>query len=117
MEGAMYRSIAAGMLLLPALAGYATQKPRPQRNASVKLWLDTESGNPCEQAKPASGGWMVRNNEERNVHVIVHRTVMRGDATKQDEMRDVLGPGESRALGCEISEEGHQTLTLVKAVY
>jgi hypothetical protein len=113
----MYRCIAISMVLLPAIAGFAAQKPRPQRNASVKLWLDTASGNPCEQATPASGEWMIRNNEERNVRVIVHRAVMHDGVTKEDEMRDVLGPGESRALGCETSEEGHQTLTLVKALY
>jgi len=37
--------------------------------------------------------------------------------TKEDQMRDTLGPRESRELGCEISEDGHQTLTLVRAVY
>jgi hypothetical protein len=113
----MYRRIAACIVFLPAIAGFAAQKPRPERNASVKLWLDTGSGNPCEQATSASGGWTVRNNEERNVRVVVHRAVMRDGITKEDEMRDVLGPGESRALGCETSEEGHQTLTLVKAIY
>jgi hypothetical protein len=114
----MYRCIAAGVVLLPAIASFSAQKsPRPERNASVKLWLDATSGNPCERSTPASGGWMVRNNEDRNVRVTVHRTVTQAGVTKEDDMRDILGPGESRDLGCEISETGHQVLTLVKAVY
>ncbi len=114
----MYRSIAAGMmLLLPALVAFPTQKPPTRTNASVKLWLDSSSGASCEQATPASGGWMIRNNEERNVRVTVHRTMMRSGVMTQDDMRDTLGPGESRDLGCEISDEGHQTLTLVRAIY
>jgi hypothetical protein len=60
---------------------------------------------------------MIRNSEERNVLVTMHRTMTRSGVTKDDEMRDTLGPGESRDLGCEISEDGRQTLTLVKAVY
>ena len=113
----MYRSIAAGMVLLPVIVGFTAQKPRPPRDAAVKLWLDTGRENPCEQAAPASGGWMIRNNEQRNVRVSVHRAVTRSGVTKEDEMRDILGPSELRALGCEDSEEGHQTLTLVKALY
>ena len=114
----MYRCIVAGMVLLPATLGFAGKKTAaPERNASVKLWLDTGSSNPCEQATPASGGWMIRNNEQRNVRVTVHRATSHGDSAKEDEMRDVLGPGESRALGCEASEEGRLTLTLVKAIY
>jgi hypothetical protein len=113
----MYRSIAAGIMLLPALAAFPAQKPPTTTNASVKLWLDSSSGASCEQVTPASGGWMIRNNEERNVRVTVHRTMTRSGVTKQDDMRDTLGPGESRDLGCEISDDGHQTLTLVKAIY
>lgn len=113
----MYRSIAAGIVLLPAIAAFPTQKPPIRTAASVKLWLDTTSASPCEQTTPASGAWMIRNNEERDVVVTVHRTMTRSGVTKEDQMRDTLGPGESRDLGCEVSEEGHQTLTLVKAVY
>lgn len=113
----MYRSIAAGIVLLAAMPGFPTQKPPTRTNASVKLWLDTTSASPCEQATPASGAWMIRNNEERDVVVTVHRAMTRSGVTKEDQVRDTLGPGESRDLGCEVSEEGHQTLTLVKAVY
>jgi hypothetical protein len=113
----MYRSISAGVVLLPVMAAFATQKPPTRTNASVKLWLDTNAASPCEQATPASGGWMIRNNEERDVVVTVDRAMTRSGVTKEDRMRDTLGPGESRDLGCEVSDEGHQTLTLVKAVY
>jgi hypothetical protein len=113
----MYRSIAAGIVLLPAIATFPAQKPPSQTSASVKLWVDSSSGNPCEQSTPASGDWMIRNNEGRNVLVTVHRTLTRDGATKQDETRDTLGPRESRELGCETSEDGHQTLTLVKAIF
>jgi hypothetical protein len=113
----MYRCIAASIVLLPAMAAFPAQKPATRTNASVKLWLDSSNGTSCEQATPASGGWMIRNNEERNVRVTVHRTMTRSGVTKEDEMRDTLGPGESRDLGCETSDEGRQTLTLVKAVY
>ncbi|MGA9718029.1 MAG: hypothetical protein WBQ79_07085 [Acidobacteriaceae bacterium] len=113
----MYRWIAAGVMLLPVMAAFPTQKPPTRTAASVKLWLDTNAASPCEQATPASGAWMIRNNEGRDVVVTVHRIMARPGVTKEDQMRDTLGPGESRDLGCEISEEGHQTLTLVKAVY
>jgi hypothetical protein len=102
---------------MPAIAALgAAQKPPPQ-TASVKLWVDTGTGSPCEQSNPASGAWMIRNNEDRNVLVTVHRTLTKGDATKEDQTRDTLGPRESRELGCEISEDGHQTLTLVRAIF
>jgi hypothetical protein len=113
----MFRCVAAGMVLVPALMAFSGQKAPTRTNASVKLWLDTGSGSPCERAEPASGGWMIRNNEGRNVRVTVHRTLTRSGVAKEDEMRDTLGPGESRDLGCEVSEDGQQTLTLVKAVY
>ncbi|HEY3988500.1 MAG TPA: hypothetical protein VGM02_04320 [Acidobacteriaceae bacterium] len=118
----MYRSIVAGLALLPAIAAFPAQKSSskpdaPTRNASVKLWMDTTSGNPCEQSTPASGNWMIRNNEGRNVLVTVHRTLTKDGVAKEDEMRDTLGPRESRDLGCELSDDGHQTLTLVRAVY
>ncbi len=113
----MYRSIAAGIVLLPAMAAFSTQKPPVRTPASVKLWLDTTSANSCEQATPASGAWMIRNNEGRDVVVTVHRSMTQSGATKEDQMRDTLTPGESRDLGCEISDQGRQTLTLVKAVY
>lgn len=113
----MYRSIAAGIVLLAPMAAFPTQKPPTRTAASVKLWLDTTSASPCEQATPRSGAWMIRNNEERDVVVTVHRAMTRSGVTKEDQVRDTLGPGESRDLGCEISEEGRQTLTLVKAVY
>ena len=113
----MYRSIAVGLALLPAIAVFSAQKPSPQTAASVKLWVDTASGNPCEHSTPASGDWIIRNNEGRNVLVTVHRAMTRDGATKEDEVRDTLGPRESRELGCEISESGHQTLTLVKAIF
>jgi hypothetical protein len=117
LEGAMYRSIAACIALLPAIAAHSAQKPSPQTSASVKLWVDTSSGNSCEQSTPASGDWMIRNNEGRNVLVTLHRTTTKDGATKEDQMRDTLGPRESRELGCEISEDGQQTLTLVKAIF
>jgi hypothetical protein len=114
----MYRSIAVGIALLPAIAAFPGQKPPPpQTPASVKLWVDTSSGNPCEKSAPASGDWMIRNNEGRNVLVTVHRTTAKDGAIKQDEMRDTLGPRESRELGCEISDNGRQTLTLVRAIF
>jgi hypothetical protein len=113
----MYRSIVACLVFLPAMAAFPAQKPTTRTNASVKLWLDTTSASACEQAAPASGGWMIRNNEERNVFVTVRRTATRSGITKHDEMRDTLGPRESRDLGCEISDDERQTLTLVKAVY
>jgi hypothetical protein len=113
----MYRSISAAIALLPAIAAYPAQKPSPHASASVKLWVDTSSGNPCEQSTPASGDWMIRNNEGRNVLVTVHRTTTKDGATKEDQIRDTLGPRESRELGCEISEDGQQTLTLVKAIF
>jgi hypothetical protein len=114
----MYRRIAVGIALLPAtIAAFSAQKPQPQTAASVRLWVDTSSGSPCEQSTPASGDWMIRNNEGRNVLVTVHRTLTKGDATKEDQMRDTLGPRESRELGCEISQNGHQALTLVRAIF
>src|SRR5882757_2813391 len=113
----MCRSIAAGVALLPAIAAFPAQKPQPRTSASVKLWVDTSSGNSCEQSTPASGDWMIRNNEGRNVLVTLHRTTTKEGATKEDQIRDTLGPRESRELGCEISEDGQQTLTLVKAIY
>jgi hypothetical protein len=113
----MYRSIAAGIALLPAIAAFPAKKPVPKTPASVRLWLDTTPGNPCEHAAPASGDWMIRNNEGRNVLVTVHRTVAKEGATKEDEMRDTLGPREQREMGCETSDDGHQTLRLVRAIY
>jgi hypothetical protein len=114
----MYRSVLAGIALLPAIAAFPGKKPPPPNTpASVKLWVDTTSGNGCEKATPSSGDWMIRNNEGRNVLVTIHRTMAKDGVTKEDEMRDTLGPRESRELGCEISEDGHQTLTVVRAVY
>ena len=113
----MYRCIAMGIALLLAIAAFPAQKPSPQRTASVKLWVDTSSGSPCEQSTPASGDWMIRNNEDRNVLVTVHRISTKDGATKEDQMRDTLGPRESRELGCEISQNGHQTLTLMRAIF
>jgi hypothetical protein len=113
----MYRSIAAAIALLPAIAAFPSQKPPPQTSASVKLWVDTSSGSSCEQSTPASGNWMIRNNEARNVLVTVHRTTTKEGVTKEDQVRDTLGPRESRELGCEISDGGRQTLTLVRAIF
>jgi hypothetical protein len=113
----MYRSIAAAIALLPAFVAFPAQKQAPQTSASVKLWVDTSAGNPCEQSTPASGDWMIRNNEGRNVLVTLHRATTKDGATKEDQMRDTLGPRESRELGCEVSEDGQQTLTLVKAIF
>jgi hypothetical protein len=113
----MYRSIAAGIALLWTVTAFSAQKPPPRATASVKLWIDTSAGNSCEQFTPASGNWMIRNNEDRHVLVTTHRTTTKDGATKEDEMRDTLGPRESRELGCEISDGGHQTLTLVKAIF
>ena len=113
----MYRSIAMGLTLLLSIAAFPAQKPQPQVPASVKLWVDTTSGNPCERSTPASGDWMIRNNEDRHVLVTVHRTMIKGDSSKEDNMRDTLGPRESRELGCETSDDGHQTLKLVRAIF
>jgi hypothetical protein len=114
----MYRSILAGIALLPAIAAFPAQKPPPPKTpASVKLWVDSTSGNACEQAIPASGDWMIRNNESRNVLVTIHRATAKDGVSKEDEMRDTLGPRESRELGCAISGDGHQTLTLVGAIF
>jgi hypothetical protein len=60
---------------------------------------------------------MIRNNEGRNVLVTLHRATTKDGATKEDQMRDTLGPRESRELGCEVSEDGQQTLTLVRAIF
>jgi hypothetical protein len=118
----VYRCIAAGIALLTAIPAFPAQKPSsktdpPKTNASVRLWVDTASDNPCEQSTPASGGWMIRNNEGRNVLVTLHRTTTKGDETKEDQVHETIGPQESRQLGCEISDDGHQTLTLVKAIF
>jgi hypothetical protein len=122
MYRALYLLITAGIALVPAIAAFAGQKPAsktpaPKTNASVKLWVDTTSGNACEQAAPPSGDWMIRNNEGRNVLVTLHRTTTKDGTTREDEMRDTLGPRESRELGCETSEDGHQTLTLERAIF
>jgi hypothetical protein len=122
MYRAMYRSVVACAALLPAIAAFPGQKSSsktapPKTPASVKLWVDSSSASSCEQATPASGDWMIRNNEGRNVLVTIHRTITKDGVTKEDEMRDTLGPRESRELGCEISEDGHQTLTLVRAIF
>ena len=101
-----------------AIAAFPAKKPPPPSTpASVKLWVDTTSGNACEHTKPASGEWMVHNNEGRNVLVTIQRTTAKDGVTKEDQTHDTLGPRESRELGCEISDDGHQTLTLVRAVY
>jgi hypothetical protein len=114
----MYRSIGAGIaLLLPAIAAFPAQKSAPKTNASVKLWVDTSPDNPCEQSTPASGGWIIRNNEGRNVLVTLHRATSKDGTTKEDQIHDTIGPRESRQLGCEISDDGQQTLTLVRAVF
>jgi hypothetical protein len=121
--GAMYRSIAAGIaLLLPVIAAFPAQKkPSPKsetaKPASVKLWVDTSGSNPCEQSTPSSGDWMIRNNEGRNVLVTLHRATNKDGATKEDQMHDTLGPRELRELGCEISDDGQQTLTLMRAIF
>lgn len=113
----MRRCVALALVLLPAVTALAAQKPAPHRDASVKLWLDTGAGNACEQSTPASGDWMIRNNEERNVLVTVHRTATKAGESKEDEMRDTLGPREARDLGCEISDDARQNLTLVRAIF
>ncbi|HZC44812.1 MAG TPA: hypothetical protein VE195_11595 [Acidobacteriaceae bacterium] len=113
----MYRCMAMGIALLPVIAAFPAQKPPPQRAASVKLWVDTSSGSPCERSTPASGDWMIHNNEDRNVLVTVQRILTKDGATKEDQMRDTLGPRESRELGCEISQNGHQMLTLLRAIF
>ena len=68
-------------------------------------------------ASPASGTWMIRNDEGRDVLVTVHRMTTKDGVTKEDQIRDTLGPRESRELGCEISEDGRQTLTIVNAKF
>jgi hypothetical protein len=79
--------------------------------------VDTSGSNPCEQSTPSSGDWMIRNNEGRNVLVTLHRATSKDGATKEDQMHDTLGPRELRELGCEISDEGQQTLTLMRAIF
>ena len=113
----MYARIVAGLALLPAIGVIAAQKPVTHSSASVKLWLDTAAGNGCEQATPASGDWMIRNNEDRHVLVTVRRTTTKAGVSHEDEVRDTLGPRESRELGCELTDETRQTLTLVRATY
>jgi hypothetical protein len=118
----MYRSIAAALALLSAMVAFAAHNPSPKTAppktpASVKLWVDSTAANACEQATPASGDWMIRNNEGRDVLVTMHRTTTKDGVSKEDETRDTLGPRESRELGCEISENGHQTLTIVRATF
>jgi hypothetical protein len=115
----MYRSIAAALALLPAMAAHhpSAKTAPPKTPASVKLWVDSSAANACEQATPASGDWMIRNNESRDVLVTMHRTTTKDGVSKEDETRDTLGPRESRELGCEISENGHQTLTIVRAIF
>jgi hypothetical protein len=113
----MYAYVFAGLLLLAGIGPFSKQKPARHINASVKLWLDTGAGNNCEQSAPASGAWMIRNNEDRNVLVTVHRTTTKAGATKEDDVHDTLGPRESRELGCEITGEAHQSLTVVRAIF
>lgn len=110
-------ALAAALGLLPAIGGSSSQKPATHTNASVKLWLDTAAGNACEQLKPSSGEWIIRNNEARDVLVTVRRTTTKAGISSEDEMRDTLEPRESRALGCEMTDEARQTLTLVRAIY
>jgi hypothetical protein len=117
MYRAMHRSAVACIVMLPWIAAFATQKPVPKTPASVKLWVDSSSSNACEQASPASGTWMIRNDEGRDVLVTVHRMTTKDGVTKEDQIRDTLGPRESRELGCEISEDGRQTLTIVNAKF
>ena len=107
----------AGLALAPVIGASPAQKPRVVTNASVKLWLDTAAGNACEQSRPASGDWTIRNNEDRNVRVTIRRTVTKDGTSREDEMRDTLGPRESRELGCETTDNSHQSLTLVRAIY
>lgn len=83
----------------------------------MRLWLNTARPNPCEQSRPSSGEWTVRNREQRTVRVTLRRTVVRGGVSHEDLMRDTLDPGEARALGCELSEDGRVQLVLVSAVY
>ena len=114
----MSRRIAAGFaLLLPALLAVPVGMASPPNDASVKLWVDTAADNPCEQASPAGGGWLMRNNESRNVHVTVHRTMTKAGATTEDQMQDTLGPRETREMGCEVSADGRQMLTVMKASF
>jgi hypothetical protein len=72
---------------------------RPENQRFGQVVVDTGSDNPCEQSTPASGGWMIRNNEGRNVLVTLHRTTTKGDATKEDQLHETIGPQESRELG------------------
>jgi hypothetical protein len=109
---------AAGIaLLLPMIGALSTDKPIARANASVQLWVDTSSDNSCEQSSPASGDWLIRNNEGRNVLVTVHHVTTKDGLTTEGETRDTLGPRETRELGCETSEDGHQAMRLVKATF
>ncbi len=109
--------VARTALLFPALLAIPAGMASPPNDASVKLWVDTAPDNPCEQASPASGGWLIRNNEGRNVHIVMHRTTIKAGATTEDQMQDTLGPREIREMGCEASEDGRQMLTVVKATF
>ncbi|HXP09078.1 MAG TPA: hypothetical protein VN828_11310, partial [Acidobacteriaceae bacterium] len=81
MSRAMYRSGVASIAMLPLIAAFAAQKPVPKTPASVKLWVDSGSFNACEQATPASGDWMILNNEGRDVLVTLHRTMTKEGVT------------------------------------
>lgn len=113
----MYLRILACLMLLPAVVALPAQKPAAHTNASVKLWLDTAATNACEQSTPASGGWVIHNNEGRDVLVTIRRRTTKAGVSREDVVRDTLEPRESRDLGCETTEEVHQTLTLVRAIY
>lgn len=114
----MFRSIAAASapLLLMLTAASAAMAP-PADGPAVKLWIDTGADNPCEQSTPASGGWMIRNNENRNVHVVLQRVTTKSGSTTEDRMQDTLGPREIREMGCEISDDSHQALSVVKVSF
>lgn len=109
--------LSIGLALIAASEAFSAQKPAVHTNASVKLWLDTGGGNACEQSTPASGDWMIRNNEGRDVLVTIRRRTTKAGVSREDEVRDTLEPRESRDLGCETTDEAHQTLTLIRAIY
>lgn len=100
----------AAVLLSVTTAG-TTKAP------SVKLWLDTSADAPCEQGAAPSGEWRIKNGEQRNVHVILDRIVERQGGPKKDRMEDTIGPQETRDLGCQATDAGAQTITLVRAIY
>ncbi len=115
----MYRSIAAGIaLLLPAIAAFPAQKPvaKDERvgEAVGRHQLRTIPVN--NPRRPAADGQFVTMKLAMSwSRCIARRPRMARPKKTRSTTRSVHG--ESRELGCEISDDGHQTLTLVRAIF